>query len=445
MVKKIIAVLLSFTIVFSLTGCSKGEVLDSKNPVTITVWHYYNGSQQQAFDNMVEEFNQTLGKEKGIIVASYSQGDVNGLAEKVTASVSKDVGAGDMPDIFSAYADTAYDFDNRDIVVDISKHLTEEELNEYIPSYIEEGRFSEDGGVKMFPIAKSTEVLMLNKTQWDAFKAASGASDSELSTWEGITAIAAEYYDWTNSLTDEKDDGKAFFGRDAVANYFLIGSMQLGDEIFEVKDGKASFNIDVETMKKLWDNLYVPYVNGYFGAYGRFRSDDLKTGQIAAYVGSTSSAAYFPTEVTHEDGTTCAIECQVLPLPNFKGTKPMAVQQGAGMVVTKSTPVKEAASIEFLKWFTDYTQNVEFSIMSGYMPVKKSANTPQALADAQEKFGSALNDATKQTLPVAMAMTQDYTLYTSNAFKNGYNARKILEFSLLDIAKSPEYKGNIFF
>jgi len=31
---------------------------------------------------------------------------------------------------------------------------------------------------------------------------------------------------------DVPDDGKAFFGRDAMANYMLVGSMQLGTEIF---------------------------------------------------------------------------------------------------------------------------------------------------------------------------------------------------------------------
>ncbi|MEG2082835.1 MAG: hypothetical protein RR011_06360, partial [Oscillospiraceae bacterium] len=89
MFKKILSLLLSTSLIFSvvaLTGCSSkndGNVLDPKKPVTITIWHYYNGSQQQAFDNLVTEFNQTVGKDKGIIVAAFSQGDVNGLTEKV--------------------------------------------------------------------------------------------------------------------------------------------------------------------------------------------------------------------------------------------------------------------------------------------------------------------------------------------------------------------------
>ncbi len=39
------------------------------------------------------------------------------------------------------------------------------------------------------------------------------------------------------------------FGRDALANYIIIGSKQLGVEIFSVKDGKVTLNIDEKVMK----------------------------------------------------------------------------------------------------------------------------------------------------------------------------------------------------
>ena len=79
-----------------------------------------------------------------------------------------------------------------------------------------------DNALKIFPTAKSTEVFMLNRTDWDTFAAATGADIGKLSTIEGVTATAKAYYEWTDSLTPEvKDDGKAFFGRDAVANYFI--------------------------------------------------------------------------------------------------------------------------------------------------------------------------------------------------------------------------------
>ena len=54
-------------------------------------------------------------------------------------------------------------------------------------------------------------------------------------------------------------------------------------------------------MRTLWDNYYVPFIKGYFSASGRFHSDDVKTGNIIAYVGSSSSATFFPTQVIADD------------------------------------------------------------------------------------------------------------------------------------------------
>ena len=90
-----------------LGGCGNNSPLDAKNPVSIDIWTYYNGDQLTAFDALVEEFNETVGKEKGIVVKGYSQGSVNDLESNVLAAVQGEVGADEVPNIFAAYADTA--------------------------------------------------------------------------------------------------------------------------------------------------------------------------------------------------------------------------------------------------------------------------------------------------------------------------------------------------
>ena len=43
-------------------------------------------------------------------------------------------------------------------------------------SYIEEGKIGLNGELEIFPVAKSTEIMMMNKTVWDEFSAAAGVS-----------------------------------------------------------------------------------------------------------------------------------------------------------------------------------------------------------------------------------------------------------------------------
>ena len=109
-----------------MQGCGAKEenydsLLNPNKPVTLEIWTYYNGTQKAAFDELVTEFNETVGAEKGIVVEAYSQGNVNDLITKVEEAAEKKVGAGEIPDIFAAYADTAYKVDKLGLVASIDK------------------------------------------------------------------------------------------------------------------------------------------------------------------------------------------------------------------------------------------------------------------------------------------------------------------------------------
>ena len=416
-----------------LAGCEKKEqsksVLDPKNPTAISIWNYYNGAQLTAFNEMVDTFNQTRGKELGIVATSFSQGSVSDLQTNVMNAVKGKVGAEEVPNVFSAYADTAYELDQLGVLVNLADYLTPEQKALYIDSYLNEGDYNGSGSIKIFPIAKSTELFLLNETDWLPFAQATGATTQDFATMEGLVETAQRYYEWTDSLTPEPNDGKAFYGRDAMANYFLIGGMQLGCEIFSVEDGKAQINFDHDVIRKIWDNYYVPFVKGYFASSGRFRSDDIKTGNILSFTGSSSGSSFFPKKVT-TDQEEHQITMSVFPAPQFQGGKAYAVQQGAGMVVTKKTEAEIAASVEFLLWFTQDERNIGFSIDSGYLPVTKTANTKEAItAHAGE-----IDQTMSMILDAAINTVQSNTLYTTKAFKNGVEARSILESCLSDQA-----------
>lgn len=416
----------------SLGSSVKKVKLDPDNSTKVTIWHYYNGDQLEAFNKLIDEFNDSVGKKEGIYVEGANFGTVNELKEGIVASVKHRTGAKAIPSIFAGYADTAYEVDKLGYVVDLKEYLTQEEQDKYIKSYIEEGEFSGDGSLKIFPTAKSTEIFMLNKTDWNKFAEATGADLNDLKTIEGVTKTAQAYYEWTDSQTKKKNDGKAFFGRDAVANYFLIGAKQLGTEIFSVKDSKVTLNFDKEIIRKIWDNYYVPFVKGYFAASGKFRSDDINTGNILSFVGSSAGATFFPDEVIVDDTRSYPIDMEVLEAPKFEGGEDYAVQQGAGMAVTKTDDKQMYASVQFLKWFTEDERNIQFSVASGYLPVTKTANDVKKIAET--------TDLTENNeLPivkVAIDTVNHNTLYTTKAFENGTDARNILEYAMSDKASA---------
>ncbi|HHX62890.1 MAG TPA: extracellular solute-binding protein [Epulopiscium sp.] len=415
-----------------LTGCFKGNNVET----TIEIWHHYNDTQKIAFDEMIVEFNETIGVEKGIIVQTFSQGNINELQMTILDSVDKKVGAKEIPNIVTAYPDTARRISDEGLIVDLGKYITNKELEKYVPSYIEEGYLGKDHQLNIFPIAKATEIMMVNKTDWDKFVNATGANIDDLKTWEGLSKTAELYYNWTDSLTEVANDGKAFFGRDAMANYILVGAKQLGQEMFEVENEIATLRINEKIMRRLWDYYYLPYIKGYYSSFGRFSSDDVRTGEIIALVGSTAGATYFPEDVTIGDKESYNIESLILPVPNFENTKPHVIQQGAGMSVLKSDKAHEEASIEFVKWFTQTPKNMAFCLEAGYLPVTKQANIKEVFEkelqqEGEERFSKQLQMA----LRVSKDQVETYELYQGKAFKNGDMVREFLTKALIDQAK----------
>lgn len=407
-----------------LAGCNKSI---NKSPVTVTLWHYYNAGIKEQFDILVEKFNTTVGKEKGIIVDAYSQGGVNELADALFASANEDVGSQKMPDMFSAYSDSAYRLDKMGIVASLNDYFTEKELKLYRDEFVQEGYFSGDGSLKIIPIAKSTELLYVNKNAFDEFSEATGATADKLATWEGIAETAKSYYEWS--------DGKAMLGLDSMSNYMIIGAKQLGEDILTVENGKASLNLSEDTARRLWDSYSIPYVNGYFDAIGRFRSDDVKSGGLIMFIGSNSSASYFPKMIETGKDTSYKTDAMVLSMPCFDGGDKVTVHQGAGMVVSKTDTNREKACAEFLKWITAPEQNLEFAASTSYMPVQKEAMSYEKTMEALKPENPDTDAFALTFKTLYVDVLPSYKLYASLPFDSSMNVRSILNTSLSDAAK----------
>lgn len=439
MKKKAVIALLATVLTFGTTAQAEdayddGGILDPENPVTLTVWHYYNGVHQAAFDKLVEEFNGTVGKDLGIYVEETSKGSVSDLESAIQDAVNAEVGAEDIPDVFSTYTDSAYVLQKDGVLTDLTQYFTQEELDQYVDAYVQEGEFAGDGGLYVFPVAKSTEITMMNKTDWEKFAGETDVSLDDLSTMQGIVKVAEQYYDWTDAKTpDIPNDGKAFYGRDSMSNYFLIGMKQLGRDLFEVKDGSVTLQADKDALHTLWENYYVPYVKGYFVSYGRFGSDDVKTGDTLVYTGSTASSMYFPDNVELDDDS-YPIDYVIKNAPVFEGGEAYRVQQGAGMAVAKSDRMHEYAASVFLKWFTQSDNSLKFGSASGYLPVRKDANTTEALDRVIQEDQIQIAPKTYDCLTTVMDQFENTAYYVPACFENSYQARRVLDYNLKDKA-----------
>lgn len=394
-----------------------------KENIKIKIWHYYNNEQLTAFKEIVTNFNESIGREKHIEVIEESLGYVTDLSSALINSANGVSGAETMPNMFMSYSDTAYQLDLLEKIASLNPYFTEEELLKYNDSFISEGKLANQKELKILPVAKSFEALYINKTDFDKFISANPEiTYDKLSTIEGIIEVAEIYYDYSG--------GKAFYGRDSLSNYFIIGAKQLGTDLFYY-DEKGDFQINKteEVYKTLWNNYYVPMVKGYFTSKGRFRTADMQNGNILCYTGSTSSSTYFPDKVIVDDDYSYDIIPKVQAAPVFQNGQPYAVSQGAGICVTKSTVEIEKACVEFLKWFTADDINEDFAIKSSYLPVKKSKLND----DLINKVDAIVE---KESFKVALEAINSDKLYTNVASAKGETIRNLFDKTLNDTANN---------
>jgi multiple sugar transport system substrate-binding protein len=430
---------------FSLTCCGTGIPKLSKNkPVNIVIWHHYLGEQKVSFDKLVEEFNSTIGAGSGITVKAYSMDNTGDIHTKLLSAANLEPGSTDFPQMATAYPSTAYTLYKMDKLVSLEKYMSKEELDEYIPSFLEEGRLTSDSGTIIFPIAKSTEILYVNHTFYKQFldeynnsNPPKKLTEEMLYTFEGIQQTAEAYYNWTDSKTpDVPNDGKALYGCDAASNFAIISFKQLGSDFFITNsDNSGDIDLNNPAMTTFWDSYYVPMVKGHYGAYSFYRSEDVQTGDLLMYTGSTAGASFFPKTVTYSDNTKHAVELKTIPYPSFRNGKKVTVQQGSGVIVAKSTPEKEYASVVFLKWLTEPERNIDFVLKTGYLPVTNSA-LEMLENKLSEKKLSELNENVVKVIETTLKMMQTHEFYTYKPFEASDEIRYSFEDKLISFTSA---------
>ena len=261
------------------SGAAKGQ-----EPCKIVIWHYYNDLQKESLDQIIEEYNQTEGAEKGITVEAYSQGSITELSNKMDLIVNDSTNQVEMPNMFMAYRDMASKIwrNKPELLVDCGKYFSQEDLSQYYEAYVQEGYFGD--GLYIIPVAKSTELLMMNQTGLEEFLLANPEfKTADMETWEGLARMAEGYYNWTDGMTpDVPFDGKPFIGMDILANYFITMNHAMGSDIYHYdQDGEMVLDLDRECVERLFENYYIPYTKGYYGASGKYRSDDIRQSVLA--------------------------------------------------------------------------------------------------------------------------------------------------------------------
>ncbi len=355
---KLLSILLIlFSIV--LSGCSETNKLNPDNPVTLTMWHVHGSQTQSALNDTIDNFNNTEGKKRGVIVKVLSVSDSAKIDKALQAAINHEPGAAPLPNLFTAYA-RVYDYFAPGQLLAWDKYFTKEELSQYNQDFLKSGYI--DNHLYMLPIAKSTDILFLNKTGYDRFTAATGLGLDQLNHFETLLSAAHSYYVWSG--------GKDMFQMNDYYNYFLMNMASVDDEF--IKDGRL--NVDNQNFERFFRPIARAAISGGLCIATGYSSTRWKTGEIVTDIGSSAGLMYLREYVTYLNNTREDIEMVLLPYPFFGGTKPVLLQRGTDLIAlnNKDERYNEAAAI-FAKWINQKENSLPFVSTSGYLPAHNDA------------------------------------------------------------------------
>jgi len=350
--KKLLTLLLSVTLLFSLTACGS-SVEGDPNDITIQFWHAMSGGNGEAVDYLVEKFNEE--NEYGITVEATYQGGYGDLHQKLVGALT----ANETPHIAQAYGNNIAIYMESEAIIQLNDYIDDkdygfDDFEDIIEGYRVENSSYPDGNFYSLPFNKSTEVLYYNKTFFTE-------NNLEVpTTWDELESVSRE----VTAIT-----GQPAFGYDSLSNLLITWTQQAGGRYTDV-EGNAYFNSD-EGREAL--QFFVDGCNeGIFRMAGedRYMSGPFNDQNAMMFIGSTSGSKYVGADTFEWDSAQVPF-----------GAEKKVIQQGSNMFMMASTPDEQLATFIFMKFLTDTENTAEWSVRSGYLPVRESARESDVYVD----------------------------------------------------------------
>ena len=399
--KKIIKPALLTLIIFSVSLLSIHvyHSFSNNQTITLSIWHVYGSQTESPMNDIIDKFNQGVGKDHGIVVEVTSISDSSAIDDALVKALNDE----NLPDIFTAYPRITNKFDH-DLFLNWNDYFSEKELNSYMDVFLDEGYFN--GKLLMFPIAKSTELFFLNNTLFQRF-----SNNTTFSDFNNIFSLCNEYYDYS--------DGKEMLQINDFFHYFYTQIYALGGNFIE----NNQINVDSKEFETVFKSMARAAIYGGLSTDDGYASDKWKTAELISSIGSTAGIMYMRDYVTYENGVDENIETKVYPYPVFQGAKPTAIQRGTGIFGIKSNDEKKNEAIAlFVKWLTDKEQNLQLATEMGYLPVTK-----EAYDELFANIDKIENDKYRIVYQTISKMNNNYDFISLPVFDNSADLQKNFE------------------
>ena len=405
----VLSALLIVSLLFTFTGCGEKTLLDKNDPVSLSFWHVYGEQAGSPMDLLVQEFNRTVGAERGVQVNVTGMSSASKIGSYLKEAQIGGKEVREMPDIFTCHLSDALEL-GEDNLLDWNEQFASDELAGFVPGFLEDGT-AEDGKLLVFPVSKSTQLLMCNGSGFARFSAATGVRYKDLATWEGFYDAAGTFYNWS---------GSAFCALDYPIRAVELNALEHGSGDFYTENGW--YDAGNAVLKESWMQFARALVQGHVVVSDLYSNTQVMTGEVVCGLGSSAAILYYNDTVTYRDNTQEPMNLHVVPMPMTAGSDALMTQAGVGLCAYRTTEQKAEAAALFVRWLTEAERNLDFVAQTGYMPVRNGA------FDAIEDYDHfpEPEESYQSLYTVLKTMREDYVPVSEPRFEGYYGRVGVL-------------------
>lgn len=314
---------------------------------TVTIWHSAQGSNAQVFEDLAQDFNAGIGKEKNIEIEAIYQGKANDVLTKVNAAMGTD----SLPDIAMMDATAALDMNSSPYLVTVDKLKidTSDILGCGLSSYTSEN------GLLALPFNASALLYYYNKSLYDSLGLEPPKTLDDMATVVSKTAAKDRSGFAGVPATFELS---TLIGAQNGLSYMLNNRNGHDGAATEVLFGKeGTYKAFLEKWKAVYDTgAYNPIASGV--------TAEFTGGRTAAMLASSSNLASVINAVAGD----FEVGVAKVPIVNEQATGGTVISGGALFTFTQSDAVKTV-----LEYLISPEVQAKWSESTGYVPANTKA------------------------------------------------------------------------
>ena len=328
----------------------------------------------------------------------YSNPKGSGIYSMIEKAVIAGFYKEDYPDLVQCYPDhvvkylaKGYAVDFNSFINDKTYGLSEEEQQDYISSFMEEGRQYIEEGTYSMPFCKSTELLYYNAEillglTLDGINNNQPLDENYLNnlTWsELFDNLCPKLEEYDDTLPNEEKilptaNERAIVTYDSDENLFITLAKQYGYGYtsYDKDNDIASIDFDNQDMKDLMKYLKIQKDKGYFQTYktnGDYVSSLFTSGKSLFTISSTAGVTY-----NFNYKNPFKVGVARLPQAELGDEHYYSINQGPSLCILDHKDDNRAlASYLLWKHMTSKENSTFWSLNTGYMPIRTSAFTSE--------------------------------------------------------------------